>query len=238
MPRKFYYIVALVMLIASGIGYRAIAKYLKVFEEMPVKLSRHLAEFPVQVGDWTGRDVPVPTGTLEVAHNEDYLYRLYTSSKNTDWVNLYIAYTTSPRNMLGHKPQKCYVGSGWVHEWTERTAVIINFGNTIPCLIHYFHWPAPSNESIVVLNYYVVNGRISNDEGIFTGLKWRIPNIRRDVPRYVAQIQISSSLESSVIKAAEETASLILGFLPDSNGKTVGTEFIDTDGSNNNIIVK
>jgi hypothetical protein len=216
--KPYYIVVALFMLIASGIGYRAFAKYLKVFEEIPVKLPRPLAEFPVLANDWTGRDIPITLGILKVARNDDYLHRFYSNSKNGEWVNLYIAYTARPRNMLGHEPQICYVGNGWIHDSTEKSKVTLNSGIDVPCLIHHFHRPSPSDETVTVLNYYVTNGQLSNDEGAFSGIGWRTPNIRRDASRYVAQVQISSLLESSVRNAARELTGLVLDFLPDENG--------------------
>jgi hypothetical protein len=76
-----------------------------------------------------------------------------------------------------------------------------------------------------VLNYYVVNGKVTTDEAVFSGLSWRTPNIEGDAARYVAQVQISSALESSVLAAASEIADYIFELLPDAEtglGTSVG----------------
>jgi hypothetical protein len=200
-------------------------------------LPRQLAEFPIQLGDWAGKDIPIPPSTLKVARNDDYLYRLYANDKNNERVNLYIAYTARPRNMVGHDPQRCYVGGGWIHDGTELSTVVLNSGNKVPCLIHRFHRPTPSGETIIVLNYYVANGRLSNDEQTFSGIGWRTPNIRRDASRYVAQVQISSFLESSVRKAAKEMTNSVLDFLPDENGEVKAAKRFDAP-VNNSVSVK
>jgi hypothetical protein len=231
--KGYYYIGAICILTASGIGFRTLGQYLEVYEVKPVILPRQLAEFPIQVGNWSGRNIPIPAETLKIAHNDDYLYRLYTNNESREIINLYIAYTARPRNMVGHNPQACYEGGGWVHDGTEPSTFVLNSGIIVPCLIHHFHRPLPSNETVTVLNYYVANGRFSNDERLFSGIGWRTPNIRGDASKYVAQIQISSSQESSVRRAAEETTFLILGFLPDENGKTSGTELINAAETKN-----
>jgi hypothetical protein len=207
-----------------------------VYDEMPVKLPRQLAFFPMQYGDWIGEDAPISLSALRVARNDDYINRLYINNKNDEWANLYIAYTAKPKNMSGHNPQKCYVGGGWVHDVTEESKVILDSGSEIPCLIHRFHRPTPSDESVVVLNFYVANGRVTNDEGVFSGVGWRTPNINGDHARYVTQVQISSVSEAAVINAIKEMAVEILNFFPDVNGKVKAADIIlsDRDGSNSN----
>jgi len=88
-------------------------------------------------------------------------------------------------------------------------------------------------EQIVVLNFYILNGRITADEKDFSGLLDRRPNIAGDPARYVAQVQISSVLENSIITAAKEMADVILDFLPDKDGKVKAAEFIQTPASSN-----
>ena len=120
--------------------------------------------------------------------------------------------------MLGHRPQVCYVGGGWIHDSTEQSEVISNFGRAIPCLVHRFHMPAPGYEERVVLNFYIVNGQLTNDESSFSGVGWRTPNIAGNTARYVAQVQISSVLENSTRTAVKNMTELILAFFPDENG--------------------
>jgi len=86
-------------------------------------------------------------------------------------------------------------------------------------------------EQIVVLNFYILNGRITADEKDFSGLLDRRPNIAGDPARYVAQVQISSVLENSIRTAAEEITELILDFLPDRNGKVAAAQFTQIPAS-------
>ncbi len=74
-------------------------------------------------------------------------------------------------------------------------------------------------DEAVVLNFYVLNGKPTADENDFSGSLWRRPNIAGDLAQYVAQVQVSSVLESSVRKMAKDVADLILDYLPDQDGK-------------------
>jgi hypothetical protein len=190
-----------------------------------------LSAFPEQIGNWVGQDVQIPPNIRRVAGNDASLNRLYTNKFNNQWANIYIAYTARPRTMLGHRPQICYVAGGWVHDSTQPDKVTSNTGREFPCLIHRFHRPAPDHEETVVLNFYIVNGQITTDESVFSGVGWRTPNIAGDPARYVAQVQMSSVLENSVRIATVDLIEPILDFLPDENGKVRAMEFQDTTSS-------
>jgi hypothetical protein len=148
---------------------------------------------------------------------------------DNEWANVYISYTARPRTMVGHTPEVCYVGGGWAHDSTESSEVITKSNGKIPCLIHHFHRPAPEYEQRTVLNYYVVNGRFTSDERAFSGLGWRTPNIAGDPARYVAQVQISSVLESSVLNAVADMTDLLLDYLPDETGQVRAERNLETD---------
>lgn len=210
---------AVTVLLLAGVVYRVAASHLKPLTESPIVLPIPLTGLPTEIGGWRGKDVPISQNIQRVAGNDDFLNRLYTNQGNNQWANIYIAYSARPRNMIGHQPQVCYVAGGWVHDNTEMAEVICAGGRKVPCLLHRFHRPAPETEEIVVLNFYVVNGQLTRDENVFTGLGWRTPNIAGDPARYVAQIQISSVLETSVRSAATDMTHLILDFFPDQNGK-------------------
>jgi len=209
----------MVLLVVIGIGYRLVATKMKVIVSTQIKLDIPLSEFPIRIGRWIGRDVPISETVLKVAANDDFLSRLYVNESNNQWANVYIAYTARPRTMLGHRPQVCYPANGWTHENTEHVKVISNSGRSIRCLLHNFQKSTPKTEEIIVLNYYIVNGRLTDDESVFSGLGWRTPNIDGNPARYVAQVQISSLLEMSVRSLAKDSTDLALDYFPQENGK-------------------
>jgi hypothetical protein len=184
-----------------------------------------LKAFPSTINNWLGKDVSLTETVQRVADNDDFLNRLYTNQATGQRANIYIAYSARPRTMLGHRPQVCYVAAGWVHDSTEQSHFVSSSGRTIPSLVHRLHKPASESDLIVVLNFYIVNGLVTDDEDVFTGIGWRTPNVAGNPARYVAQVQISSVLENWARTAAEEMTDLVLHFFPDEAGEVRATEF-------------
>ncbi|MBN1764023.1 MAG: exosortase-associated EpsI family protein [Sedimentisphaerales bacterium] len=215
---KWIWPVVVLLLIFSGATYRSVAGYLQGINENIITLPMALNEFPMEIGQWIGKEVPIPINIQEVAKNDDFLSRIYIKRGTNQWINIYIAFTARPRTMIGHQPQICYPAQGWILNRTDQAVEFSNSGLEIPCLLHRFHLPVPEYEELVVLNFYIVNGRLTDDESVFSGVGWRTPNIAGDPARYVAQVQLSSVSENSVRSATRDFSNLILDYLPDQNG--------------------
>jgi len=208
-----------VLLIFSGIAYSFVAEHLQGITESPITLPVALSEFPLEVGQWNGREIPIPVNVQRVAGNDDFLSRLYINEATNQWANIYLAYTARPRTMLGHRPQVCYPAHGWIHDSTDHKMVVSRRGLEIPCLFHRFHRPAPNYQEMLILNFYIVNGLLTDDESVFSGVGWRTPNIAGDPARYVAQVQFSSVLENSAHSGVKDFTDLILDYFPDEKGE-------------------
>jgi hypothetical protein len=214
-------ILTIAVLILSGLVYRSVAARL---ESEPVQLDVPLSTIPLQINSWVGEDVEIPISIQAVAGNDDFINRTYKNDLSSQWANLYVAYTGSPRTMIGHRPQKCYPAGGWIHDGTSQSEFTTRSSRVIPCLVHKFHQLAPDYREIVVLNFYVVNGKVSVDEKVFTGLGWRTPNIAGDAARYVAQIQINSVLEKYAHQGAVDLTDSILKYLPKADNRAADNE--------------
>ena len=211
-------LLAFVLLISAGVAYRILASRLEIVTSTAISLPVPLSAFPMQIGNWQGKDVPIPENIQRVAGNDDFLNRVYINETTNQWANIYIAYSGRPRNMLGHRPDICYVGGGWVHDSTDESSFVSSYGRDYTCLIHRFHMPAPRTDQIVVLNYYILNGQITADDSGFSGVSMRTPNIAGDPARYVTQIQISSALENATRSLAYDAADIVMKYFPDVNG--------------------
>lgn len=217
-----HWLITVSILIFGGAVYRMSASRLDTVTDHPVILPISLNNFPVEIDGWVGRDLPIPEYIQRVAGNDDFLNRFFIHETTNQWANVYVAYSARPRTMLGHRPQVCYTAGGWVHERTIESEFVTSNRQIIPYRLHNFSKPgfvAKEDEKIVVLNFYILNGQVTNEENNFSGISWRTPNIAGDPAHYVAQVQISSSLESSARKAAKEMTGRILEFFPDRNGK-------------------
>ena len=228
-PLYFVWILAVLLLISAGVTYRVLASHLQLVTDRPITLPVPLSAFPVQIGNWVGRDMLIPSTTKEYMERhfaDDFLSRRYINAATEAWADVYVVYCSSkPGGILGHRPRVCYPAHGWIQDSTEASHFISRTGQRILCLIHRLHKPAPTHKQTVVLNFYVLNGRVTADESDFSGLLGRRPNIAGDPARYVAQVQISSVLESSVLTIAEDMTDLVLDHLPDENGKVRAVEY-------------
>ncbi len=205
-------------LLAAGYIYRKAAVRLDALVKEPLMPATPLSFLPYQIGQWKGTDQPLTETVLKVAGNDDYLNRTYHLSNSDYYVNLYVAFTGQPRNMMGHRPEVCYTGAGWILEQTEQTDIPLASGQSLPVQIHYFRKPSPDLQYLIVLNYYIVNGKTTCDYRDFSGISWRLPTFSRKQVRYVAQIQASCVTSTGLLLFVPEAAPLILPFMPVQNG--------------------
>ena len=212
--------IAVFLLVGAGIAYRVAADR---FEgPPPIAPLVPLAEVPIDVGQWKGEALGIPTVTdayMRTNFADDYISRRYVHEAGRMWADAYIVYCASrPAGLLGHQPMVCFPAHGWIHDGTSTSAFETRSGRRVECLVHRFHKPVPDTRRVVVLSFYVLNGHITLREGDFSGLFGRGPNISGDPARYVAQIQISSVLEHSARALASDLADSVLAILPDAEG--------------------
>ena len=215
---------ALLLLVGSGVAYRAAASKLQQALNDPVELPRPLSEIPIGIEGWAGTDMELPQSIknyMESNFADDYVRRQYVKQTATGsiWTSVYVVYCSSrPGGLLGHRPRVCFPANGWNHDETVSSEIVSRSGRRIECLVHQFHKPAPVYGQIFVLSFYVLNGQITLSEDEFSGIFGRRPNISGNPARYVAQVQVSSVLEHSARAAAGDMADVILAYLPDRNG--------------------
>lgn len=235
-PVWFVWILAVLLLLSAGIAYRVPASHLKVLFSKPIELPVALNNFPKHIGNWVGSDLPIPAITREYMEKnfaDDFFSRRYINSATKTWADVYVVYCSSrPGAIQGHRPGVCYAGHGWLHDSTEASQFVSQAGREIDCSIHKFHKGGLASDEIVILNFYISNGQIAAKESSFLGLFSRRPNISRNPGRYIAQVQISSVAESSVIKAAQRMAEVVLDFLPDENSRVRAAESIQPSPKN------
>ncbi len=210
----FWALLACVLLLGAGYGYRYAAVRLDALAKAPLLPSVPLSSFPYRVGQWEGEDQALSETTLQVAGNDDYVNRSYRLSGADSVVSFYAAYTSQPRTMRGHRPDVCYVGAGWMLEQTEQRQIQTADGQTIPVLLHYFRKPPPDLTRLIVLNYYLINGQTTADYRAFSGLRWRLPSLSREQVRYVAQVQVASTSATAAISFAAVAAPLVESYMP------------------------
>jgi EpsI family protein len=212
-----------VLLLSAGGAHRWLSGILRRTPSTRVVLEPPLSSLPLVVGSWEGIDISIDDRVLDVAGADDYVNRRYVDRGSGQVVNLYVAYTSRPAKMLGHRPDVCYPANGWTHTTTEEDRVLLPDGQLLACLIHYFHRGEGESEGLVVLNYYMLEGKRTTQWSDFWGPQWRLPNLSRNPSYYVAQVQISSSVapaslfergEATVKNFAREVADEVDSLLP------------------------
>lgn len=206
------------LLISAGIAYRIPARQIRRLGEEPIPLPAPLSEFPMEVGDWVGQARDMPSTTKAYMRDnfaDDFLSRVYVNSVTNAWAGVYVVYCSSrPGGILGHRPRVCYPANGWQHESTEKVLYTSPRGRSIEYLLHRFYKAPPEYDQTTVVSFYVVSGRVTSSEKDFSGPLGRRPNIERDPSRYVAQIQVSSTVQKSIEAALDGMVDDILDYLP------------------------
>lgn len=213
---------ALMILITGGWAYRHYAPAWQGTGQTIIHLPVPLSDFPNHIGNWTGRDEPLPSTTESYMRQnfaDDFFTKRYINTAQHMWASLYVVYCASrPAAIRGHRPDVCYINSGWIQDGTEPSQFTTLTGLKVPCLIHRYHKPPPDYTGVVVINFYIVNGRLTNSEDDLTRMVGRTPNTQGDPAKYVAQVEISSFLESDVRAAAADLVDRVLYYLPDETG--------------------
>jgi len=212
------WIILICALLAAGSIYRLAAANQNLIESRISSTAIPLKEFPKKINNWEGKDISIGYPIEKATGCDDYFLRLYHNSKNEQSANVYVTFNAHPRKMLGHRPEICFTASGWNIEKAEKIKFITSSGKTIPCIKYLFEKSVVLGEEIFVLNFYILNGRPTDDHKEFSGIKWRTLTNPDEKVRYVTQIQISSSNEEAAISAAKEMCDLIIDFFRNEQG--------------------
>ncbi len=80
---------------------------------------------PVQIAQWSGRDLPIDDAVLTVLGKGDFLNRVYTDGvPGSPSVGLFIGYFPTQRTGQAiHSPQHCLPGAGWIFESSRYTSM-------------------------------------------------------------------------------------------------------------------
>lgn len=214
------FVLAGLILVGGGVSYRKAAAIWTGTGTAVVELPRPLKEFPRIVNGWQGEESAIPTTTeayMRQNFADDFFSRRYKNIAARAWADIYVVYCASrPAGILGHRPRICYPGGGWIHDRTETSEITTAKGRTVPCLLHRFHKSMPNYMEIVVLSLYVASGDLTADEEAFEKILGRGFNLDGDYRHYVAQIQISSTLENYARQAGIDFLDTILEFLPNT----------------------
>lgn len=177
------------LMLVFGLVYRAVAARLEAPNDTAPIAAAALARFPMQLGDWTGEDVPMDDEIVRRTGTDAHLNRRYVRRGGLEGVSFYIASGVKARDLMPHRPEVCYTGAGWT--LTERQSVelpLTGSATKLPCNIMQFSRGALNTQGVVVLDYYLVDGEYCADVSLLRSKAWR----GQGSVRYVAQVQITA----------------------------------------------
>jgi len=182
-------IAAGILMLAFGLAYRALAVRLGLSVTTSPIVPEVLQRLPMQIGSWTGQDVPLDEAIVRKTGTDGHINRRYSRHIGVEYVGLYIAYGVTARALAPHRPEVCYVRAGWTLVDRQSVELPSEDGAKLPCSVFHFSQGGLNAKKIVVLNYFIVDGRHCGDASLLQSRAWR----GSDTVAYVAQVQISST---------------------------------------------
>ncbi len=182
-------VVALVLLLAGGAGYRAAASWYDRDSDATPLPPGTLDKLSLDLGGWIGQDVPLDENVIKATDTDQHVNRAYRNAEHTRQVGLWVAYGVRFRDLMPHRPEVCYPGNGWTKRDAVEATLALDNGLTLHCRLLQFERGGLVDRRINVLNYYIIDGQYSPDVAMLRSRIWRPSAAATDV----AQVQITCS---------------------------------------------
>jgi len=149
------FVVAAALLLSTAVFLQARQRR----EVLPPRLP--LQSFPMQLGNWTGKDLPLSADTLEVLGHGEFLSRLYSNEQDPN-IDLFIAYFPSQRsNETPHSPQHCLPGAGFTP--VENTRVTLSMPEHEPFPVNRYIISKAGAKQIVLYWFWAHNRGVASE---------------------------------------------------------------------------
>jgi hypothetical protein len=127
-------------------------------------------------------------------------------------VSLWVACGVRTRDLMPHRPEVCYTGSGWTLREQKAVDLPTANGGTLPCNLMRFSRGTLGMQSTMVLYYYIVDGTYCRDVS-----EWRYS---LKAIGYVAQVQVVAPVPAG--QTADSVERLVSAFAVDSAAPLIG----------------
>ncbi len=197
-------VVASSLMLILGVGYRAAAAWLSAPVNANPITQETLDRLPLQIGEWMGEDIQIDPNIVEATDTDACLSRQYVRNNGSEAISLWVASGVQARDLMPHRPEVCYVGSGHTLTSQRDAELPLDPDALLPCNVMQF---TRAGKRIMVLYYYIVDGQHCRDVSQF---RYRV----FDRIGYVTQVQIVSGVRTPPgLEATQET---VFGFAKDS----------------------
>lgn len=161
MKNKNFIIVTVILIAAaiiSGIAYRP--------PRQDIALKTKVANFPMQIGEWAGKDIPLSENDYRILETRNLILREYKGKKGES-VYLYIIYSEDNRK-VSHPPEVCFTGSGativnkeqiLLTDKINATKLIIEKGNERQAVVYWYKAGSLNTDNYLQQQFRVVMDR-------------------------------------------------------------------------------
>ncbi len=183
--------VASVLMVAFGLGYRAVAARVESPVDATPVAQEALDRLPLQIGAWAGQDTPLDEAVIKATDTDAHINRQYVSSGGLGAVSLWIASGVRARDLMPHRPEVCYTGSGFTLVARQSPDLPLADGGVLPCNAMQFSRGTLAGNRVLVLYYYLVDGQYCRDVA-----EWRYKVIWTPIG-YIAQVQVITAISDT-----------------------------------------
>lgn len=203
MTQRTASLLAVVILLLTGVAFKAVAYTPAVLERQP------LATFPLQVGAWTGRTAFFNPEMVAAVHADDYLLRSYSRQGGVPlW--FYVAYYGSqPPDSRIHSPAVCLPGAGW--SIAQAGIVSIPIGDRSITVNRNVIQKGDARQ--VVLYWYQIHRKVvARELPAMATLAWTALTLRRGDE---ALVRINAPIAGSVVATERQEAAFLQAAFPE-----------------------
>jgi hypothetical protein len=192
-----------VLVLILGLAYRALAAWLGVPVRTAIPVARDALErLPLQIGGWAGQDVPLDEAIIRKTGSDAHVNRRYCRRDAAESVSLYVACGVRVRYLIDHRPEICYIGSGWVLSDQQSLELPLADGGKLPCTIFKFSRGVLETEKVAVLSYFLVEGRpYGHASDVVSTMGYRLAGVNQ-----ITQVQIVSTTALAADRATESVS--------------------------------
>jgi EpsI family protein len=170
----------------------------------------------MQIGEWAGQEVPIDEATVRATDTDAHINRRYTRQGAPESVNLYVACGVKARDLMPHRPEVCYTGSGWTLLDRHSVELALSDGTKLPCNVMQFSKGGLNAQKVLVLDYYLVDRQYCSDVSLLRSKAWR----GSGTVKYVAQVQVITPVMATM--TSDSAMRLVSAFAVDSAASITG----------------
>lgn len=176
-------------------------------DEFHASVRQAIERIPMQIGEWSGTDIPLPGAAQALLQPNATIARRYIHEPTGLSASLLVIQCRDTRDMSGHYPPNCYPGQGWLEATPVRLDTTSIAGLTIPIAVYHFEKRAFDRRSGLEIHDFFVLPRRGLASDMASVRKSAADHLRRHLGAAQVQILFDAGTDRAV---KDEVVSLFL----------------------------